>query len=209
MFGTMGGGRGFKAIWIATARLGASVLAVGGLPTSSLSQPSPKPLAAAPRLEVCDPIVSREGRLVMQQWALVGNCARPARTRVTDRYLGYVCTDRSPKSTACRAFMAPPESRKFDTSAVFRCVDIAVAPTETGIVISRLREWVPPTKDCDWSNSIGLPMMEVDFASGEVCTAGLCITADRLLAVGKLRLQRLIAKALREFNIAAQATSPY
>jgi hypothetical protein len=52
------------------------------------------------------------------------------RTRVTDRFLGFTCTEGLSDTVACRAFLPPPGSRAFDTSRYFRCVDLGVTGTE-------------------------------------------------------------------------------
>jgi hypothetical protein len=129
------------------------------------------------------------------------------RTRVTDRFLGIACVEKSPDVTVCRAFVPPPDSRVFNTSRVFRCVDIALADTEQGAVISRLAEWASPSKVCDWRETRNLLTMEVDLASGDVCVGGLCITAGRLSPIGKVRLRELIESALRELGLMTSTAS--
>jgi hypothetical protein len=167
-----------------------------------LAVPSrPQEVGPRPPAEQCASIVSLDGRLVMQQWAPAGACARPVRTRVVDRFLGFTCLENLPRNGTCRAFAPPPGSVAFDTSRFFRCVDMAVTDTEAGIVVSRMREWAAPSKTCDWAGSLGVPAMEVDFARGEVCAGGLCIVADRLSVIGKLRLRRLIGTAFRDFGL--------
>lgn len=168
-----------------------------------------EPRADADRaLEACAPVASLEGRLVMQQWAQDAACAQPLRTRVTDRFLGISCQESSPDVSSCRAFTPPPGSRAFNTTRVFRCVDIALADTEQGIVVSRLVEWAAPApKVCDWSEARDLLAMEVDFARGYVCVGGLCMPVDRLSVLGKVRLRELIESALREFGLLASTSS--
>ena len=186
----------------------AVVLAAAPAAPSSAQDAGATPPTAQETLQKCPSTVSLEGRLVMEQWAPSGNCARPVRTRVTDRFLGFSCLEESPDSTTCRAFVPPPSSRAFDTSRVFRCVDLALMPTEMGNVISKMREWVAHAKgQCDWSQSLDLLTMEVDFASGDVCAGNLCMSAARLSTVGKLRLRHLIAKALRELDLASWTAS--
>jgi hypothetical protein len=172
-------------------------------------------LAAAPSradaeaaLQACAPVVSLEGRLVMQQWAGEGGCASPVRTRITDRFLGIACLDESPGISICRAFTPPPGSRAFDTTRVFRCVDIAIADTEQGIVIARMREWAAPApRVCDWTEGREQLAMEVDFARGYVCVGGLCMPVAKLSALGKIRLRGLIERALREFGLMVSTSS--
>ena len=108
----------------------------------------------------------------------------------------------------CRAFTPPPGSRAFNTSRVFRCVDIALADTEQGIVVSRLMEWAAPApKVCDWTAAREALAMEVDFVRGDVCVGGLCMPVDRLSTIGKLRLRELIESALRELGLLASTSS--
>jgi hypothetical protein len=129
---------------------------------------------------------------------------------VTDRFLGFICIENVPEKTSCRSFAPPPGSDKFDTSRFFRCVDIAVTDTHGGAVVSRMREWVAPPKECDWNRTIEVPSMEVDFIRGEVCAGGLCIGFDRLSGIGKVRLRHLIEKSFQEFGLrkAAVARGP-
>lgn len=175
---------------------------------SSAQEAAPTPPAAHESLQKCPSMVSLEGRLVMEQWAQSGDCARPVRTHMTDRFLGFSCLETSPESTTCRAFVPPPASRQFDTSRVFRCVDLALMPTEMGTVLTRMREWVGHAKgQCDWSQSLDLLTMEVDFARGEVCAGNLCTSASKLSTIGKLRLRHLIEKALRELDLASWTAS--
>jgi hypothetical protein len=158
-------------------------------------------------VEACAPIASLEGRLVMQQWAQRVACEEPVRTRVTDRFLGIACLEDGPDVSICRAFTPPPGSRAFNTTRVFRCVDIALADTEQGVVVARLVEWAAPApKVCDWSEARGVLAMEVDFARGYVCVAGLCLPVDRLTVLGRLRLRELIESALREFGLLASTS---
>jgi hypothetical protein len=186
----------------AAALLTTSIFAVCVLSALSSAQESgSRPGAAVETLGQCASIVSLEGRLVMEQWARAGACARPVRTRVTDRFLGFTCLENLPESRTCRSFVPPPGSSEFDSSHFFRCVDMAVTDTDAGIVVGRMKEWVAPSKECDWSRSVEVPAMEVDFERGEACAGGLCILVDRLSGIGKLRLRRLIEKAFRELGI--------
>jgi hypothetical protein len=158
-------------------------------------------------VKACAPTTSLDGRLVMQQWAGDEACAQPVRTRVTDRFLGIACREDSPDVTTCRAFTPPPGSRAFNTTRVFRCVDIALADTEQGIVVSRLVEWAAPApKVCDWTSARDTLAMEVDFVRGDVCVGGLCMPVDRLSVLGKLRLRELIESALRELGLLASTS---
>jgi hypothetical protein len=203
-FGRQSRGRRTKALLPAVgvaACLALAALAVLPHRTSAQTAVLNAP-AGIETLSRCAPVTSLDGRLVMEQWAWGDKCDQPVRTRVTDRFLGFTCQERSPgTSIGCRSLTPPPGSGKFDTSRFFRCVDIGVVETELGIAVSRMREWASPLKQCDWSRSAELLMMEVDFASGQVCVGGLCIQADRLSMVGQLRLRRLITKALNEFGI--------
>jgi hypothetical protein len=154
-------------------------------------------------LRQCPSAVSADDRLLTERWAASEDCDKPLRTRVTDRFLGFICTEVPADTVTCRAFLPPPGSRAFDTSRHFRCVDFAVADTEFGTVFSRMREWVDFSKTCDWSRSGELPAMEVDFAGGKTCVmpGGLCISVGLLTPIGKVRLRQSIEKALREFGL--------
>jgi hypothetical protein len=175
-----------------------SALALCAGPEMLSAQEGPTPRAA---LEACASIASLDGRLLMEQWAPAGECDRPVRTRVTDRFLGFICVETVPEKTNCRSFAPPPGSEKFDTSRFFRCVAIAVTDTDGVAVVSRMREWVAPPKECDWNRTIEVPSMEVDFERGEVCAGSLCIGFDRLSSIGKVRLKHLINKAFQDFGI--------
>jgi len=164
-----------------------------------------------PALDQCASIASLDGRLLMEQWAPAGECDRPIRTRVTDRFLGFICVENVAERTVCRSFAPPPGSDKFDTSRFFRCVDIAVTETDAGPTVIRMREWVAAPKECDWNRTVNVPSMEVDFTRAEVCAGGLCIGVDRLSGIGKVRLRHLIAKTFQEFGIgtASVARAPW
>ena len=163
----------------------------------------PEHAAQLEPLRVCPLVVSADGRLLTQQWTTSQDCAETVRTRVTDRFLGFTCTQEFADDVVCRPFLPPPGSRAFDTSRRFRCVDFAVTDTELGIVFSRMREWLEPTRSCDWNRSGELPAMEVDFAGGRVCVlpGGLCMSVALLTPIGKVRLRGSIEKALREFGL--------
>ena len=206
------GGYAAKAISVALCIAIGLVSVATLLAPSSAQQAAPAPpagpTAGQESLEKCPSTASLEGRLVMEQWAETGNCERPVRTRMTDRFLGFSCLEATPESTTCRAFVPPPTSRAFDTSRVFRCVDLALTPTEQGTVLTRMREWVAHVKgQCDWSQSRDLLTMEVDFATGDVCAGNLCMSAAKLSTVGKLRLRHLIEKALRELDLVSWTAS--
>jgi hypothetical protein len=172
-------------------------------PTTSRAQAP----AAESMQQACPSSVSLEGRLVIEQWTRGTDCERPAGTRTSDRFLGISCLEKSPDVTACRAFVPPPGSRAFNTAKVFRCVDIALADTEMGTVISRMREWAAPSRVCDWTQAPEQLTMEVDFVRSQVCVGSSCIDVDRLSAIGKIRLRNLIESALRELGIAAWTAS--
>jgi hypothetical protein len=157
--------------------------------------------AGLPRLEASEP--KRAARLQAQRWAAAADCDKPLRTRVTDRFLGFTCTEGLADAVTCRAFLPPPGSSAFDTSRNFRCVDFAVTDTELGPVVTAMREWAEPSKTCDWSRSGELPFMQVDFGAGRTCVmpGGLCISVPMLTAIGKVRLRQSIEKALREFGM--------
>jgi len=151
---------------------------------------------------------SLEKRLVFEQWSLPDGCERPMRTRVIDRFLGYTCIEEQSQVATCRAYIPGPDSRAFDTSEVFRCVDLGVTPSEDGVAVSRLREWAAPQKTCDWRPNLQLLAMEVDFDNGHVCVAALCMPADRLSVVGKWRFRLLIEKAFRELDLVGEVNGP-
>jgi hypothetical protein len=153
--------------------------------------------------------VSLDGRLVMQQWVAAGSCERPFRTRVIDQFLGFTCVELNSQAANCRSFIPTVDSRGFDSSRVFRCVDIGVTDTEYGVALTRMREWVAPEKQCDWNPYLELLAMEVDFANAQVCIAGLCMQVDRLSSIGKLRLRQLIEKTFRDLDLTAQAFGPH
>ena len=189
------------------ACIAAGLIAAAGVEAQPRARGAPRAEAeGAPK--ACAPTVSLDKRLVMEQWARDEACAQPLRTRVTDRFLGIACLETSPDVSACRAFTPAPGSRAFNTSRVFRCVDIALADTEQGIVVSRMLEWAAPApKVCDWTAARETLAMEVDFVRGDVCVGGLCMPVDRLSTIGKLRLRELIESALRELGLLASTSS--
>ena len=157
----------------------------------------------------CRSTISLDKRLVMEQWALPGGCDRPIRTRVTDRFLGFTCLERSAEFSVCRSYLPGVDSKAFDTAKSFRCVDLGLTDQEGGVVVSRMREWAAEPKQCDWDPYAGVIAMEVDFDNGQVCVAAFCMAVDRLSAIGKSRLRELVASAFRELGLTAQAGGPH
>jgi hypothetical protein len=153
----------------------------------------------------CGEQVSRENRLVMQQWAAPGDCQKPLTTRVTDKFLGFTCLEVTPEVFHCRSFLPDPGSRAFDTAKYNRCIDIGVTYSEDGVVITGMREWAGVQQTCEWDPSLQLLALEVDFIFRQVCIAGLCMAANRLSAIGRLRLRHAIATAFPELDLTAQA----
>ena len=64
-------------------------------------------------------------------------------------------------------------------------------------------------KQCSWDPSLGVLAMEVDFDNGQVCAAAFCMPVDRLSAIGKVRLRRLVKSAFQELDLMAQASGPH
>lgn len=158
----------------------------------------------------CPPTTSLDHRLLLEQWALGGDCQRPVRSRVTDRYLGYTCLDQTDHAATCRSYVPSLTSRALDTSKHFRCVEVAVTASEGGVVINLVREWVAPApRKCDWNSSPDQLAMEVDFDSAQVCTAGMCLAIDRLSVIGKVRLRHLVEKAFRELDLMGETSVRY
>ena len=153
----------------------------------------------------CHSTISLDKRLVMEQWALPGGCDRPIGTRVTDRFLGFTCLERSAEISVCRSYLPGTDSRAFDTAKSFRCVDLGLTDQDGVVVVSRMREWAAEPKQCDWDPYAGVIAMEVDFDNGQVCVAAFCMAVDRLSAIGKSRLKELVASAFRELVLTAQA----
>jgi hypothetical protein len=153
----------------------------------------------------CNPIVSFDKRLLMEQWAMPGHCTGQMRTRVTDQFLGFTCYQFASEVISCRPFIPRLDSRLFDTAKGFRCVDVTVMDGDGGIEINRLREWAAPPKQCDWDPDAGVLATEVDFEHSQVCVAAFCIDIDRLSAIGSTRLRHLITRALEELNLKAEA----
>ena len=139
-------------------------------------------------------------RLWIERWALAGECRRPVRTRVIDRFLGFVCLD-GPESCSCRSFAPQLGSRALNASRFFHCVEMFMTDTDAGIVVARMRQWVESGRECDWNLSREAPVTEVDFARSEVCIGGSCIAADRLSIIGRIRLRQLVATAFRQLGV--------
>ena len=47
--------------------------------------------------------MSIDNRLVMEQWAVPGDCQKPTMTRVTDRLLGFTCLQETMEVVNCYA----------------------------------------------------------------------------------------------------------
>jgi hypothetical protein len=158
-------------------------------------------VAESSELAPCPVLKSPDQRLVFEQWARGGECAKPVRTRVTDRFLGYSCIDRN-GTTTCRTFTPGSDSRAFDTSKHYRCLDVAIVPTDEGVNVVGLREWAAPQpKQCDFDPNRNIVASELDFTSGQVCIAGLCVPLGRLSVIGQLRLRQLTEYAFRELGL--------
>lgn len=164
------------------------------------------PVVAEERgLVQCETIISLEKRLVMERWARPDGCDRPILVRFTDRFLGFACTTKGAKDR-CHAFQPVPDSGAFDTSQVFRCVDVSLTEHDNGnVTVSRMREWASTAKQCDWDPALGILTMEVDFDGGRVCVGASCMAVDRLTTIGRGRLQHLVTSALYEFGLLTQA----
>lgn len=155
----------------------------------------------------CGEQVSLDNRLVMQQWAAPADCQKPTRTRVTDRFLGFTCLEETPEVTRCRSFLPDRGIRAFDTAKYNRCIEIGVTDWEGGVVLTRMREWAGVQATCEWDPSSRLLALEVDFKFRQVCLADLCMAANRLSVVGKLRLRRAISTAFPELDLTAKAVN--
>jgi len=157
----------------------------------------------------CESIISLERRLIMERWASQDGCERPVRARFTDRFLGYTCTTAG-ATDRCHAFVPGQDSRTFDTSKVFRCVDVALTADDGGrVTVIRMREWAAAPKQCDWDPALGILATEIDFDNGQVCIGASCMAVDRLTPIGRMRLQRLVTSAFRELGLVAQAKGPH
>jgi hypothetical protein len=186
----------------AASALGMAVIAFGAATQPAMSEQNGG-------LAQCESIVSLEKRLIMERWAAKeGACDRPVRVRFTDRFLGYTCASEG-GTDFCHAFVPGPASRVFDTAQVFRCIDVALAEADDGnVTVSRMREWAAAPKQCAWDPALGLLTMEVDFDNAQVCVGASCMAVDRLTAIGKVRLQRLVTSAFREFGLIARIKGP-
>jgi hypothetical protein len=158
----------------------------------------------------CSMTASLDGRLLLEQWASGGDCQRPTHSRVTDRFLGYTCSEQRIGTVTCRSFLPGLGSRAFDTSKHFRCFDIAVTASEIGIEVNLVREWVAPEpRKCDWDPSVNHLAMELDLDNARMCTAGMCRAIDRLSVIGKTRLRHLVEKAFREIESVGEVSVRY
>ena len=161
-----------------------------------------------PQLMRCTTTVSSDNRLIFEQWGTPGHCSSPLRTRVTDQFLGFTCLQLSAGNIACRSFIPRLDSRTFDTSKGFRCVEVTVTDGDGVVDISRLREWAAPPRQCDWDlYGAQVLAIEVDFEHSQLCLAAFCIDVDRLSAIGTTRMKWLITSAFKELNLIAEAPS--
>jgi hypothetical protein len=175
--------------------------------TSFTGSVSAEDMPDAPSVR-CSSVVSFDQRLLMELWATPGDCGRPTRTRVTDQFLGFSCSQFFPERVGCRAFMPRADSRALDTAKGFRCVEVALTDGDRGVEINRLREWAAPPRQCTWDASAGVLAMEVDFEHRQVCLEALCIEIARLSVIGTTRLRRLITTALEQLNLQPEAPGP-
>ena len=153
----------------------------------------------------CTSLVSMDKRLIMEQWALSGQCAMPTRTRVTDRFLGFTCVGQSGEAEYCRSFVPTLESRAFDTAKHFRCVDLGLTGSPEEAWVSRMREWSATPNQCEWDPFQNLLASEMDFDNGQICLSAFCMPMQQLSAIGKVRLKYLVDSAFRELAVGAQA----
>lgn len=197
----MGNGLGARCMRSACSAAYVAVLA-------GCFMPAPPARAEGPAsLLPCPTITSADQRLLMEQWAPAGNCRRPTRTRVVDRFLGYSCLEEKPGNPKCRAYVPGPESRAFDPAKHYRCIDLSVTPSDEGIIITQMREWIAEQpKQCDWNPDLSTLSVDIDFANSQVCISGLCLPTQRLSTIGKLRLRQLIERAFRDLGL--QGTEP-
>jgi hypothetical protein len=149
----------------------------------------------------CALAISPDYRLTIERWAPTGECKRPVRTRVTDRFLGFACLKNAAGRSTCRSFAPPLPSRALDAAGLFHCVEMFLTATDAGIVVTRTRQWVASTKVCDWSPSLEAPVTEVDFGRSEICAGGICIPAYRISTTGKVRLRRLVETGFRQLGV--------
>jgi hypothetical protein len=148
-------------------------------------------------------LTSADSRLVFEQWAPPGrHCDKAVQTRVTDRFLGYTCTERTVGAAVCRAYMPGSGSDAFDTSKHYRCLDIAIILTDEGPYIVGLREWAARRpKQCEFDPNLNIIVSELNFAHRQICIAGLCIAPNRLSVIGQSRLRKLIEQAFRDLGL--------
>ena len=188
------------------ARLLVAALAIGSVAhVLSAQQLLPSQETALTR---CTSTFSLEKRLVLEQWAGPAGCDRPVRSRVTDQFLGFTCVSEADVEV-CRSFVPGAQSRAFDTAQAFRCVDLALTDVNGAIAILRMREWAAAPQQCNWDPGLGLLAMEVDFENRQICAAASCISVDRLTAIGKVRLMRLVTSALQGLDLIAQGPGPF
>ena len=57
-------------------------------------------------------------------------------------------------------------------------------------------------KQCDFEPNSKIVASELDFTTGQVCIAGLCVPLKSLSVVGRLRLRKLTEHAFRELGLA-------
>jgi hypothetical protein len=190
------------------AVVGCTAMLLFGVEGTSLADELAVPLQGEGQVTVaCGEQVSLDNRLVMLQWAAPGECQKPTKTRVIDRFLGFTCLEVTAEVSHCRAFLPDRGSRAFDTAKYNRCIDIGVTDSEDGVVITRMREWTGIQANCEWDPSLQLLGLEVDFKFRQVCIAGLCMAANRLSAIGRLRLRHAIATAFPELGLTAEAAN--
>lgn len=175
-------------LMIAVASIAISAVAALFLGTTAVAQEG--------ILTACTPLVSADQRLRMEQWAIDGNCTRPVRTRVTDRYLGFTCSKGPSTSTKCRT-LPPVFERKASIKSLYQqCFDAVATSTDMEFAVNRVREWV--TSDlskCEWDPAANLLSVEADLDNAQVCIEDHCISITKLSVVGRLRLVRTILKA--------------
>jgi hypothetical protein len=147
----------------------------------------------------CPAVVSADQRLQVEHWAIDGHCASPVRTRVTDRYLGFMCTKGIDAGTICRPRPPTFDSKPFRSSRLKPCFDAVLTPTEGEFVVNRVREWVTTgTGKCVWDPEARPLSVEMDLENARVCIEDQCIPITRLSVVGRLRLVRTLLKAFNQ-----------
>jgi hypothetical protein len=163
-----------------------SALAVCTVPKPSDAERLTSEARVAIEKEVqCALVVSPDCRLTIERWAPAGECERPVRTRVTDRFLGFACVKNAAGSSTCRSFSPPLPSGALDTAGHFHCVEMFVAATDAGAVVARMRQWVASRKECDWNPSLEAPVTEVDSGGASYASAAFaCLQIASRLAAG-------------------------